>query len=406
MAVSRCFSMVVLLSSLMATGCSTLSSPFTRGERPGPEPLNRISEELAEDQLLDVWIELFQTAALPEDEDEALGLSEDIRDAEARFIPVYLRNTMEKTGYWGAVRVVPRSTAGAEVLVQGTILASDGESLALEITALDATGRRWFSRTYERTLPEDAYRLDVSAGDAGVFDALYNTIANDLSRYRQRLSQREVRGIRQLAELRFAVDLAPAVFAEYLQRRDDGRYALLRLPAVDDPMYHRVQQIRERDFLLIDTLNGHYTNFFREMEIPYDGWRKARGEEVAALRRVEREATTRKVLGFAAIAGAIAIGAMGNRGTRVSTSTLRDVMVLGGAYAIKTGFDKDSETGIHRDAIEELGASFASEARPLVVEVEGQTHELTGSAEVQYAKWRELLHAIYVSETGFVGVVD
>ena len=37
----------------------------------------------------------------------------------------------------------------------------------------------------------------------------------------------------------------------------------------------------------------------------------------------------------------------------------------------------------------------------LVVEVEGETHELTGSAEVQYAKWRALLKRIYLSETGF-----
>jgi hypothetical protein len=81
-------------------------------------------------------------------------------------------------------------------------------------------------------------------------------------------------------------------------------------------------------------------------------------------------------------------------------------MVLGGVYAIKTGFDKDSETGIHREAIKELGDSFASETRPLVVEVEGQTHELTGSAEVQYARWRSLLKQIYAAETGLDGAAD
>jgi hypothetical protein len=36
----------------------------------------------------------------------------------------------------------------------------------------------------------------------------------------------------------------------------------------------------------------------------------------------------------------------------------------------------------------------------LVVEVEGQTHELTGSAETQYNEWRQLLKRIYASETG------
>ncbi len=394
---------ILLLMTVLATGCA---SSLIQGERPGPEPLNRVSAELAEDQLLDVWIELFDAGELPQDDEEAMGLSMDIREAESRFIPVYLRDTMEKTGFWGAVRVVPQSTEGAEVTVRGKILASDGESLVLEITALDATGRRWFVRTYESRVPEGAYRLAVAPGGEEVFDSLYNTIANDLSRYRTSLGDPEVRNIRQVAELRFAADLAPSAFSEYLRRGDDGRFELLRLPAVDDPMYRRVQRIRERDFLLVDTLNGHYNNFYREMEMPYDEWREARVAEVAALRRVKREATTRKVLGFAAIAGAIAIGAMGNRQSRVRTSTLRDVMVLGGAYAIKTGFDKDSETTIHRDAIEELGASFASESRPLVVEVEGETHELTGSAEVQYAKWRELLRTIHASETGFVGVVD
>ena len=81
-------------------------------------------------------------------------------------------------------------------------------------------------------------------------------------------------------------------------------------------------------------------------------------------------------------------------------------MVIGGAYAIKTGFDKDSETTIHRDAIEELGESFSADTKPLVVDVEGETHKLTGSAEVQYAKWRALLKQIYAAETGLPGTIN
>jgi len=82
---------------------------------------------------------------------------------------------------------------------------------------------------------------------------------------------------------------------------------------------------------------------------------------------------------------------------------LRDSLILGGAYAIKSGFDRGAETDIHRDAIIELDESFSSEARPLVVEVEGEVHELTGSAEAQYAQWRALLKRIYATETGFSG---
>jgi hypothetical protein len=37
---------------------------------------------------------------------------------------------------------------------------------------------------------------------------------------------------------------------------------------------------------------------------------------------------------------------------------------------------------------------------PFVVEVEGESVELTGSAEAQYRTWRVLLEKIYLSETG------
>ncbi|HUG03983.1 MAG TPA: hypothetical protein VML92_06120, partial [Steroidobacteraceae bacterium] len=46
--------------------------------------------------------------------------------------------------------------------------------------------------------------------------------------------------------------------------------------------------------------------------------------------------------------------------------------------------------------------SFQAEAAPLVVDVEGRTLRLTGTAEEQYAEWRRLLHELYREETGLV----
>ena len=384
----------LLLLIALVQGCSTFGPSRSVD---GDVPLTRPSTELHEDQLLDVWVELFDPGELPEDEDEAMGLSIDIREAEARYLPEQLRATMERSGYWGAVRLVPRGTAGSELLVRGTILVSDGERLELEITALDATGREWLMRTYQAELEYPRYQSGgLDGGDA--FQSLYNTIANDLAEVRAEFEAADTKTIRRVAALRFAEDLAPDAFTGYL-REDDGKFSVVRLPAADDPMYRRVQAIRDRDLLLIDTLNGHFGNFTRQMERPYTEWRRARSEEAAALREVKYDALKRKALGVAAILGAIAIEATGNGGN-AAASVLRDSLVLGGAYAIKTGFDKSSESSIHRDAIVELDESFSSEAGPMVVEVEGETHELTGSAEAQYAKWRALLKRIYVSETG------
>jgi hypothetical protein len=382
----------------LLSGCSSLGP---KRDVDGRVLLDKSVSEVSEDQLLDAWVELFDPGELPEDEDDAMGLSMDIRDAEARYIPEQLRVTMESTGYWGAVRLVPKNTEGGELLVRGRIIASDGAQLKLEITALDATGKEWFNRDYKESVEVEAYQ-NRNAGKGEMFQSLYNTIANDLAEFRRSLTTRDITTIRRVAELRFAADLAPESFADDLAIDSKGRYTNVHLPAEDDPMFHRVRAIRERDFLLIDTLNGHFDNFSREMERPYNEWRKARVEEAEALRKIENDALKRKLLGIAAIIGAIVIESNNNSGSATS-SILRDTLVLGGAYAIKSGFDKDSETGIHRDAIIELDESFSSEARPLVVEVEGETHELTGSAEVQYAQWRALLKRIYASETGFSG---
>ncbi|MDX2456012.1 MAG: hypothetical protein QNL87_00740 [Gammaproteobacteria bacterium] len=389
--------LLVYLVAALVSGCSTLG---TGRDVDGNVPLNKAVVEVPEGQLLDVWIELFDPGELPDDEEEAMGLSMDIREAEARYMPEQLRITMESTGYWGAVRVVPQNTEGSELLVRGVILVSNGDELELEITALDATGREWFSRNYEETIEVDAYqRRNSSGGD--VFHSLYHTIANDLAEFRQSLTARDITAIRQVAKLRFAVDLSPEAFDGYLALDRKGRYSIVRLPAADDPMLGRVLAIRDRDFLLIDTLNGHFDNFSREMDSPYNDWRKARSDEAAALRKVKNDALKRKLLGVAAIIGAIVVESSNNG--NYGSSVLRDSLILGGAYAIKSGFDIGAETDIHRDAIIELDESFSSEARPLVVEVEGEVHELTGSAEVQYAQWRALLKRIYAAETGFSG---
>jgi hypothetical protein len=350
--------------------------------------------ELAESQLLDVWIETFDPGSLP-DGDAGVGLTMDIREAESRYMPVELRSTMEKTGYWGAVRTVPRGTEGAEVLVTGTIVESDGEKLVLVITAFDGRGVKWFSSRYSYKVSLDEYRKR-KPGSGELFAPLYNSIANDLAAHRAGLSHEEVVEIRRLAELRFALDLAPDAFRGHIMESTNGRYAVVRLPAEDDPMYARVRAIRERDFLLVDSLSDRINAFHREMRQPYNEWRKARAAEAESLRKIERAAIGQKALGILAIGAAIGMEVAGVGGG----STLNSVLIVGGAYAVKKGFDMDSETTIHREAIEELGYSFSTEARPLVVEIEGETHELTGSAEVQYAKWRELLRQIYASETG------
>ena len=390
----RPLTLLMILSLLVLSACS---STGPRRNVEGPVPVDKSLAEIPESQLLNVSIEVFDPGVLPGDAGDANGLSMDIRKAEARYMPELLRTTMEKTGYWGAVRVVPPGMTGSELLVRGTILASTGEQLDLEITASDASGRAWFNRVYRDGVEASFYQANEIFGDA--FQPLYNSIANDLAARLKQLTAPEITEIRRIAELQFAADIAPDAFNDYLEDGKDGEIRIVHLPSEDDPMYMRVQAIRERDLMMIDTLNGHFDNFHREMRQPYTEWRKARSDEAQKQRELEKAATARTLLGVASIVGAIFIG-VASSDYNSGTDALTDVMVLGGAAAIKSGMDKRSEANIHKDSIEELGLSFSSEAKPLILDVDGQTVELTGSAEAQYEQWRQLISKIYARETG------
>jgi hypothetical protein len=83
-------------------------------------------------------------------------------------------------------------------------------------------------------------------------------------------------------------------------------------------------------------------------------------------------------------------------------SAARYGAVAGGVAAVVSGYRKNEESKIHVESLKEISGSFQSEAAPLVVDVEGRTLRLTGTAEEQYAEWRRLLHELYREETGLV----
>lgn len=381
--------MAFCFAALLSAGCQTMTV-----QQVGDTPVINAQAEVPEQQLLDVGIQVFDGGEISEEGRLKKGLSEEIRAAESRYASIRLRETVQRSGHWGAVRVLPADTHAVDVLVTGTIRESDGESLALEVQAADASGRQWFTTVYQKAVSADDYR---QAERQEVFQDLYNHIANDLYREKNALSPEQLQEIRRIARLRFADSLAPQAFEGYLAVSENGEYRIQRLPARGEPMMERVMKIREREHMLIDVVNGYYDNLYADLEGPYFDWRKARSEEAEALREVKQKATNRYLLGAALIVGAIAIEALGGSS---NTDSLRDAMVLGGAYSVKRGADISSQQEIHKDAIRELGESFAAETAPLVVNVEGQTVELTGSAEQQFQQWRQMLGEIYAAETG------
>ena len=133
------------------------------------------------------------------------------------------------------------------------------------------------------------------------------------------------------------------------------------------------------------------------MSESYTNWRRYSYDELEAEDEAQRSAMTRKLLGAAAIVGGLVMGSQSNTYVGQAAAT---AAVFGGAYAVKSGFDKGSEVKMHSDSLKQLGESFQSEVQPMVVEVEGRTVQLRGTAEEQYQEWRRLLKELYETETG------
>jgi hypothetical protein len=356
--------------------------------------LVRTEQQLPADQLLDVGIVLFDPG-LPDGDSDPKGLVfPEVRRAESRYMPYHLRTTLEASGHWGSVWVLPEKTDTVDVIVWGRIDQSDGLEAEIRVGAWDATGREWLNNSYETRVPEKAYSRYREQG-RDPYQNVYNEIANDLLEVRQKLSAEELRTIRRVAELRFAADLVPAAFDGYLTRDRKGIYSVQRLPAADDPMFARMRAVREREYALIDTLNEYYAGLYYDLGKPYEDWRKVSREETLKYQDLKRSAMLRYLLGGAAILGAVLYEGSGG-----SNSGVTMVGVMGGIEGIKSGLGKSAEAAIAREGLKEQGRSLEAEAEPLVVEIEGQTRRLTGSAEEKFKEWRRLLKEIYEKETG------
>jgi len=376
---------------MLLTGCATFNA-----QKVGPTTIMKAQEEIFEEQLLDVGILVFESEKMTQEQAQKKHTSQEIRKAEQHFMPYHLKNTLQQSSYWGAVRVLPDETESIDVLVKGKILESNGEHLILQIDVMDATRKKWFSKKY-KSEASLAFYSGNRAGEKDAYQDLFNIISNDMANFLKKLPPEVIKNIRTVSKLKFAQDFAPAVYDGYLTEDKKNLITVNRLPADEDTIMTRLLKIREREYMYVDTLNEYYQEYYANMWPSYENWRELNYEEIKAIKKIERSALNQKLLGALLVAGAIAL----NAGEVKNTGALQMGMILIGGQVIVNGFNVTKEAEIHSAAIKELSESFGSEMQPIVMEFEGKQYELTGSAEEQFKHWRELLRQIYITETGF-----
>ena len=379
----------VTLASVLLVSCTT-TQIVTANSRPAIQASEAVPPEL----LLDIGI-------MPLDPDipdtleaqESQLIIPDVRRAESSYIAYQLKDTLELTGNWGAVRVTPQASTAVEVQISGRILRSDGENLRVQIKAVDATGNTWFNKPFTDSASKFSYETPTE----DPFQDLYNDIANELLKLRQRLSGKQVTTVKDVARLRFASDLAADAFEGYLHESGSGRFSVVQLPAASDSNMARVARIKKQEYLFVDTLDNYYSQFYRDMKPSYDEWRHATYDEAIRLREVQRQARNRLVGGALLVAGGLVGGSKSKTwaGNAAAAGT-----VVGGISTIRSGLQRRKEAEIHAESLRELSKSLGGEITPYVLKIEGETVELTGTVNEQYIQWRKLLKDIYAAETG------
>ena len=307
--------------------------------------------------LLNVSIAVFDPG-VPEDQSlhRDLLIFPRIRHIEASLLPFALRERLSASNQWGAVRVVPRPDDAAELLVAGRINRSDGDTLTLQIVATDASGKVWIDQPYSGS----STRM------------IFDTVARDLRDWLQQLSVDEARDIIQISLLRYAEQIAPSAFSGYLQE-EGGRYTILRLPALDDPMVERIERVRGTDYTITDIVDERFEELHVEIASVYELWREYRGKL-----EVYQQQDTERV----------------SRGGPVSDD--------GSFESILQIYENYKWDRIAVQEQDKLARAFDNEVGPVIDEMEFRVDRLEGLIEQKYSEWRRILEELFEVETGFI----
>ena len=351
-----------LVSLLVLIGCAT-SKPVIEPRRPMAENV-ALRQANGETGGLNVSIRVFKAGNSPQT--SIYVAASQVREVERRYFPYVLKRTLDRSGFWGAVRLLPRADPSAEINVAATIIESSGAALSLQILVTTATGQVWLDRIYHDVTDHIDYATDPDyVSDA--FQDIYSRIANDMSERLLVQSEAQRREVIDAALIRYGQALSPDAFSRYIEATHDG-YVLAALPALDDPLLLNLLRIRKSEYLFSDSVDAHYEKLYRTVGPTYAWWRYYSYELIVGNERLG---------GMDAARGA----------------------AKGSWYAMERIYKTFKEAKMNQDALRELSESFERETTATTAEISGRVVELSGSLDQQYDTWRLILQEMYEETT-------
>lgn len=334
----------------------------------------------SENALLEVGVQVFGTQQKEAGAYE-LGdwVFDEIIQKETQFLPHLLKNTLVDSSQWGAIRVIPENDPSLDLIVEGQIIQSDGETLELQIRAIDSSGREWLNRTYaDQSIPEEypestRFTLDNTFDAINFVDPfqdIYDRIANDLVIVRASLGEQTLADLNLVTDMLYASDLSPNTFSGSIKENEDGLLIVDSLPSLDDPMMARVADMKYRHHLFIDTVDEYYQTLYDDIQPAYVLWRRYSIDQIVEIEMSQQEA---------------------NRSDYGGSS---------GFLSLSQRYDRFKWSKIFEREFNDLAAGFNNELAPAFLELNSQVFGLTGTMEQQYREWRGILRRLFELENG------
>ncbi len=399
----------LLIYAHFLVGC-VANSASTGAVKPGPGPSasNESQQQYGSNVVpvtqtgpkLDVVIPVFDPGLSEKAENyEEEGVWPELRRAEANRFAYKMKQALDATGAFGAVRVSPDSKTTGDLYVIGAIQESDGEDVKIKLSVTDISGKTWFDRQFSHSVSEGFYKNYRKQGN-DPYDPLFEEAANEIVEELNDQKAADLHELKQIAQLRFGASFNAETFNQYMDT--SGRYyEVVALPSDNDPMLERVNAIRVREQLFVDNLQTNYASFNSQMEDSYLKWQEASFTE----KKLRQEAQTKGLL--KAIGGVLLIGlavatannsSNGSFATDTASAAATVASGVAGAWMLSSSFQSFEEAKFHKESIDELGESVNMEMAPQVVSFEEETVQLTGNVQEQYQQWREFLQRIYEQE--------
>ncbi len=379
---STCQMAIVILLSAALGGCNTSQS--------NNDQYDSTIEQENQSNLIDVGnvdlvvdtsplapalnVTIASFTAWPENAASTSQFKRHLRDAEAGYLPILLKNVLTSSQQWGAIRVLPETDNSAEVQINATIIELSPIDISLHVVITDSRGKTWIDKTYRDTARDHQY-MPNTLGDEDPYLDLFEAIANDMLKARAALTRQALGSILDISTLKYAIALSPESFAEFLTYDENGHADLTGLPAKSDTMYKRVNKIRDSEYKFVDAMDEQFDALFDKMQKSYPYWREYSYELIVYNERLGKEEKK-------------------NRPSYRGLGIVEDV------------YSDYREYKLNEDALRELSQSLDTEIRPTVAEYEGQVIELSGTFSNQYKQWRRILQDIYRAERAVDPSID